>query len=232
MPTRPVRRFRLPGLLVLLCLSGAACHGGGGEGASGVFTNSSLTPTPSFSGPPETVAPSPTRPALPPNPPATSGPASATCVQGWTAPAPGSTQYLSPLPLIRTITHTHGPLKVVDMRYFVGPESPPSEQGYIKEIERWYVKVYDPADYRFQGRFILEHLRFGHGVVAVAPYDTKGFSSPDWSGFQWDAGDTARRSYAGLPGTWEGVRYDFVKGGAGLTIPGLPDAVLGCLAGT
>ncbi len=232
MPTRPALRALLPGFLLVLSLFVGACHSGGGGSASDAFPNSSLTDTPTFSGPSETVAPSPTKPALPPDPPATSGLATTSCVQGWVKPAPGSARYLGPLPLIRRITHTQGPLKVVNMRYFVGPESPPSEQGYIKEIERWYVKVYDPSDYRFQGRFILEHNRFGKGVVAVAPYDSKGFKSPDWSGFQWDAGDLTKRSYPGLPGTWEGIRYDFVKGGAGLTIPGLPDEVLGCLAGT
>ena len=232
MSTRPALWFLLPALVLVVSLSAAACHGGGGDSASDVFTNSSLTPTPSFSGAPTSPVASPTKPALPPKAPPTAGPVSATCDQGWTTPAPLSTQYENPLALIRTVTHTSGPLKVVDMRYFVGPESPPSDQGYIKEIERWYVKVYDPHDYRFQGRFILEHNRFGHGVVAVAPYDTKGFKSPDWSGFQWDSGDLTRHSYPGLPGTWEGVRYDFVKGGAGLTIPGLPKAVQGCLAGT
>jgi hypothetical protein len=118
------------------------------------------------------------------------------------------------------------------MRYFEGPESPPSEQGYLKDIERWYIKLYAKDDPAYQGRFLVEQRRFGRGVVAVAPYDTAGFVSPDWSGFQWDAGDTAPRGYPGLPGTWQGVRYDFVDGGAGLTIPGLPDAVEGCLDGT
>lgn len=232
MPRRSAPRFLLPAVLLALCVFGVACHGSGGGQGSDVFTNSSPTPEPSFSGPTESPVASPTKPALPPDPPATSGLASAKCVQGWIRPASGSAEFANPLVLIRSITHTSGPLKVVDMRYFVGPESPPSEQGYIKEIERWYVKVYDPHDLRFQGRFLLEHNRFGHGVVAVAPYDTKGFHSPDWSGFQWDAGDLTRRAYPGLPGTWEGVRYDFVKGGAGLTIPGLPAEVVGCLAGT
>ncbi len=134
--------------------------------------------------------------------------------------------------MIRRIDPTLGKPAVVDMRYFVGPESPPSEQGYLQDIERWYVKLYDEQDLSYQGRFLVEQMRFGRGVVAVAPYDTQGFRSPDWSGFQWDAGDPARKAYAGLPGTWRGIRYDFVKGGAGLTIPGLPAEVVGCLDGT
>jgi hypothetical protein len=120
-------------------------------------------------------------------------------------------------------------LQVVEMRYFVGPESPPSEQGYLQDIERWYIKLFAVDDPGYQGRFLVEQRRFGRGVVAVAPYDTNGFASPDWSGFQWNAADTARHAYPGLPGTWQGTRYDFVNGGEGLTIPGLPESVAGCL---
>jgi len=217
---------------VLVALSVVACHHKV-DAAPDPFTNSSPTATPSFTPTlAATTPPSPTQPAQSAKPPPTSGPPAQTCVQGWITPAAGSKRYEDPLALIDRISHHKGALKVVDMRYFVGPESPPSEQGYIKEIERWYVKVYDPKDLSFQGRFLLEHNRFGHGVVAVAPYDTKGFRSPDWSGFQFDAGDLTRRTYPGLPGTWEGIRYDFVDGGAGLSIPGLPKAAAGCLSGT
>ena len=215
-----------------MALSVVACHHKV-EASPDPFSNSSPVVTPSFS-PSLTGTPtaSPTQPAVPSKPPLTSALPSASCTLGWVSPAAGSPRYRDPLGLIDRIAHHKGTLKVVDMRFFLGPESPPSDQGYIKEIERWYVKVYDPKDLSFQGRFLLEHNRFGHGVVAVAPYDTKGFRSPDWSGFQWNAGDLTRRTYAGLPGTWEGIRYDFVKGGAGLNIPGLPTAAAGCLNGT
>jgi hypothetical protein len=113
------------------------------------------------------------------------------------------------------------------MRYFTGPESPPSDKGYLAVVERWYVKLYTQDDLRFQGRFLVESRDFGDGVAAVAPYDTEGFRSPDWSGFQWQ--DTEPSPYPGLPGAWRGTRYDFVKGGAGLDIPGLPAEVQGCL---
>jgi hypothetical protein len=216
----------------MMALAVVACHRGS-AGDPDPFKNSPSEATPSFGSPPPSAATaSPTRPALPPQPPTTFGSAGATCAHGWMTPAVGIPRYGNPLELIRRITHHKASLKVVDMRYFLGAESPPSEQGYIKDIERWYVKVYDPKDWRFQGRFIVEQNRFGRGVVAVAPYDTKGFKALDWSGFQWDAGDLTRRTYPGLPGTWEGIRYDFVDGGAGLTIPGLPDEVVGCLAGT
>jgi len=89
-----------------------------------------------------------------------------------------------------------------------------------------------PSDLRYQGRFIVEQRVFGRGVAAVAPYDTEGFSSPDWSGFQYDSAKRMPKLYPGLPGARSGVRYDFVRGGAGLSIPGLPDEVTGCLDGT
>ena len=125
-----------------------------------------------------------------------------------------------------------GPLVVVEMRYFVGPESPSSDQGYLNAVDRWYIKLYAKDDLSFQGRFIVESRQFGRGVAAVAPYDSHGFSSPDWVGLQFDSADMARRTYPGLPGRWSGQPYDFVLGGAGLKISGLPDEVMGCLEGT
>jgi hypothetical protein len=133
--------------------------------------------------------------------------------------------------VIRRATGVEGPLVVVDLRYFVGPESPPSDKGYLLEVERWYVKLWARRDPSFRGRFLVERRRFGAGLVAVAPYDSAGFRSPDWVGFQYDPGARPRR-YPGLPGTWRGVPYDFVRGGAGLRIPGLPGGVRGCLEGT
>jgi hypothetical protein len=118
------------------------------------------------------------------------------------------------------------------MRYFTGPESPPSDKNYLLVVERWYVKLYAKRDPAFQGRFLVEARRYGQGVAAVAPYDARGFRSPDWIGFQYDSGDTTAKSYPALPGTWEGRPYDFVNGGEGLDLPGLPTQVAGCLNGT
>lgn len=175
---------------------------------------------------------SPTPPAMPEFAPPTSGPPTGTCDQGWVTPQTDTPAFTEPLGLIRRITGVEGPLVVVDMRHFTGPESPPSEQGYLIDVERWYIKLYAEDDIAFQGRFLVESRTFGRGVVAVAPYDTTGFSSPDWVGFQFDSAHTARKAYPGLPGAWSGTAYDFVHGGSGLKIPGLPDEVSGCLAGT
>lgn len=192
-------------------------------------TAASPTPTPS-------TLPSPTQPALPKHPPKTNGAPSATCVNGWTTPPAGSPDATDPLGIIRRSTGEKAPFEVVDMRLFVGPESPPSvgdgAKGYLQNIRRWYVKLYAPDDLAFQGRFIVEQRVFGRGLAAVAPYDTKGFRSPDWRGFQYDSSDRQPRVVPGLPGTWTGVEYDFVKGGEGLDIPGLPAAVVGCLRST
>jgi hypothetical protein len=153
-------------------------------------------------------------------------------VNGWVTPKRGSARYEEPLRVIHRVTGVPGRLVVVDMRTFEGPESPPSDKGYLLDVRRWYVKVFAEEDLAFQGRFLVESRVFGTGLVAVAPYDTNGFRSPDWVGFQFDSGDPEERSYPGLPGAWAGVPYDFVDGGAGLQIPGLPDEVVGCLSAT
>lgn len=196
------------------------------EGDDVFFNTPSEEPSPFPSTP---TAPSPTPPAIPETPPATIGGITEACVDGWRTPAADSPLARFPLQVIgRTVRLPSDPV-VVDMRYFTGPESPPSDKGYIATVERWYVKLYSEADLRFQGRFLVESREFGDGVAAVAPYDTKGFRSPDWSGFQWNEADQGRKAYAGLPGRWRGIRYDFVRGGSGLDIPGLPAEVRGCL---
>jgi hypothetical protein len=223
-------RWFLAAVLMLAALG--ACTGGtDGEGPTGATTPATTTPpiTPVLT---PNVTVSPTRPPLPEDPPATTGPAALDCVNGWTAPPEGSDVALSPIGVIRRTTGIDGPLQVVDMRYFTGPESPPSDKGYLLVVERWYVKLFAERDYSFAGRFLVEARRFGQGVAAVAPYDSTGYRSPDWIGFQYDSADPERRTYEGLPGTWAGVPYDFVVGGAGIEIPGLPDDVVGCLTGT
>ena len=223
------RRLALHIVSVSLLL--AACSGGGGDDPS---SNSPPASPPSASAvPPTSVATSPVAPPSPfASPPPKHGAVAIDCVHGWVTPHAGTARFLEPLGIIRRTSGIQGPLVVMDMRYFGGPESPPSEQGYLLEVQRWYVRLYAKDDPAFQGRFLVEARRFGRGLSAVAAFDTSGWSSPDWMGFQFDSTDRTPRSYPGLPGTWEGVPYDFVKGGAGLQIPGLPAEVIGCLAGT
>jgi hypothetical protein len=228
-----MRRFVV--VLALLATVATACDDGGGEEPDGAFASapSAGSPTPSESFVPSaSVAPSPTRPAAPEPAPSTRGAPSPTCVEGWRTPPRDTPLFTDPLGIVRRTAPVDGDFVVVDMRYFTGPESPPSDKGYILEIDRWYIKLYVESDWSYQGRFIVEQRTFGRGVAAVAPYDTKGFRSPDWTGFQWNSADTTAREYPGLPGRWQGIPYDFVKGGAGLEIAGLPDEVRGCLQGT
>ncbi len=210
---------------VCVALALAACTGDDEPGAAS--TTPPVTPI-SQTGP----TASPTPPALPEQPPATRGPVAADCVDGWVTPPRDSHLAVEPLRVIRRVTGVRGPLEVVDLRSYEGPESPPSDKGYLLNIQRWYVKAFAKHDLSFQGRFLVESREFGIGLVAVAPYDTNGFRSPDWIGFQFDSGDPEARAYPGLPGRWAGVPYDFVAGGAGLQIPGLPDEVVGCLSAT
>jgi hypothetical protein len=205
-----------------------ACTGDEPDPAANAVTASSTPPPVSTVS--EAVDVSPTPPALPDEPPATSGPIAADCVNGWKTPKAGSGRFTSPLGVIRRATGVRGELVVVDMRFFEGPESPPSDKGYLLNVQRWYVKLYAANDLSFQGRFLVEARTFGQGLAAVAPYDTSGYRSPDWIGFQFDSGDPEPKRYEGLPGEWSGIPYDFVEGGAGLEIPGLPDEVVGCLS--
>jgi hypothetical protein len=225
-----MRRFFMIAMALALAVVLASCTGDEGAGGAGATAPSSPPPITPVESP--SIAASPTRPALPDEPPLTHGVESSTCVNGWVTPPEDSPRALQPLGIIRKATGVEGPLEVADLRYFQGPESPPSDKGYLLIVQRWYVKLYAKDDLAFQGRFLVEARRFGRGLVAVAPYDTFGFRSPDWIGFQYDSGDPEPKAYPGLPGTWSGIPYDFVKGGEGLTIPGLPEEVAGCLDAT
>jgi hypothetical protein len=222
-----MRRFSALLVAMLAALAVASCNTAAGGASAASTPTASAAQSPSATSAPPT--PSPTRPALPGKPPPRRGAPSATCVNGWRTPAEGSPDATDPLGIIRRTTGLEAPFEVVDMRMFVGPESPPSDKGYLTDIRRWYIKLYAPDDLSFQGRFLVESRRFGRGLSAVAPYDTRGFRSPDWRGFQYDSGDTEARVVPGLPGTWSGVEYDFVKGGEGLDLPGLPASLVGCL---
>lgn len=167
-------------------------------------------------------------------PVATAGPAaaaapSATCVNGWVAPVPGSAEYTEALNLITGQMGVSGDLVVDEMRYFTGPEVWWIAASPDAVVERWYVRASLADDPAFRGRWLLEaRSATVRGISAVAPYDTTGYQSPDWRGF---VGEGPPQTIAGLPGQWGGIEYDFVTGEGDSGNPGLPDEVVGCMPG-
>ena len=163
-------------------------------------------------------------------------PTETACVNGWVDPDDPEQREL-PFHVIRRTLGVDGEFDVVEMRYFEGPESPPSTKGYLQVVDRWYVKARLAGDPSFRGRWLIEERHFGSGVVAVAPFGSAGFESPDWMGFQYETTDPERRRYPGLPGRWAGQPYDFVSGidvESGEPVfrfTGLPPEVAGCLEG-
>jgi hypothetical protein len=130
-----------------------------------------------------------------------------------------------------------GQFKVVEMRYFTGPEVPwltlPPGRTFV---EHWYVKASLVDDPTFRARWLVTQRNAGGGAVAAAaPYETSGFRSPDWRAFEGGDGllgeQPTRYAVPGLPGLWWGHEYDFVTGHDGGD-RGLPVENEGCLAGT
>lgn len=154
-----------------------------------------------------------------PSPPATSGPPTAACVNGWLSPDPAADEHIDALDILVTELGIDGPWQLDGMRYFVGSDG----------VERWYLRGALANDASFRGRFLLERRSdLDAGVIALAPYESSGFHSPDWTGF---VGDGEPQTYLGLPGQWSGTPYDFVTGGASAQ-PGLPADIVGCVGDT
>lgn len=167
----------------------------------------------------ETVTPTPTL--------AQTGVA-ADCVNGWAVAPEGSAEFGTAMYLIERQMEVIGPWTVDEVRYFTGPDVLWAETP-APIVERWYVKA-SLTDQDFRGRWLMERRSdVDFGVVAVAPYETSGYQSPDWTGF---VGDGSPTTYLGLPGQWTGTPYDFVSGSGYNYEPGLPDEVIGCLSGT
>ena len=128
------RPFLLP-IAISAALAVVSCDASTGAtssttGTTPASTTSSMASTTSIAPSPVTTAstlPTPTQPALPHTPPKTQGSPSDTCVNGWTTPPAGSPDATDPLGIIRRSTGEKAAFEVVDMRLFVGPESPPSE---------------------------------------------------------------------------------------------------------
>lgn len=151
------------------------------------------------------------------------------CVNGWSVPAPGTSLRTRPLDLMRRDMGVTGKFRVLEMRYFTGPEVPWVIYPRPPYVEWWYVKAHLVDDPDFRARWLVVYRRpTANGVAAVARFDTTGYRSPDWRGF---IGESEPRTIEGLPGTWIGIDYDFLVGEDGEK-PGLPDENVGCMDGT
>jgi hypothetical protein len=163
--------------------------------------------------------------------------ATVACINGWIIPTDPEQREL-PFHVIRRTMEIDGDFHVVDIRYFEGPEGPPTDKPYLSHVDRWYVKAWLQGDRSFRGRWLIEERSFGSGIAAVAPFDTVGFQSPDWVAFQYEGEEAEAREYPDLPGTWAGTAYDFVSGRyvdtgkPAFRFPGLPPEVAGCLIDT
>jgi hypothetical protein len=153
------------------------------------------------------------------------------CVDGWTTPAPGTARRVDPLDAIRRQMGVTGQFRVLDMRYFTGPEVPWISSPALPTIEWWYVKAELVDDPTFRARWLVVRRSPGvdtEVIAAAAPFGTTGYRSPDWRAF---LGEGEPRAVDGLPGQWAGVEYDFVTGEDG-DKPGLPAENAHCLDGT
>lgn len=213
---------RLPAALAAALVL-AACGGENGEPQEGT----SLPPT--VASPASTSPPPPEPDGFEP----ASGDPSDTCLNGWSRPERDDRVVGEGLRIIRRHMDVKGGFSLQDFRYFEGPESPPSDKGYLMTVRRWYYKGHLRSDPGFRARWLVEEREFGSGIVAVAPYDSQGFRSPHWVGFEYRE-RLEPRSFEGIPGEWRAEPYDFVRGAdePDIRVDGLPPEVRGCMAGT
>lgn len=228
--------------VVLLALALAGCGGTTVTATLTALPPETLTPTATpTSTPLPTPSPTPTPTGTPPveitptpPPTPTASPAAASpwprCINGWTSPPKGDAKRDEGLEILASYMGLTDPLLVDDMRYFVGPDPDNILDPRFENVERWYIKATLSTDPTYRGRWLIERRTADLlGVSAVAPYDTVGYVSPDWHGFE---GEGAPRAIEGLPGLWGGIDYDFVTGEGDSGFPGLPDSQSECLTGT
>ena len=137
-------------------------------------------------------------------------------------------EYDEGLAILESYMGVTGPWTIIDMRYFIGPDAPGIIEPRYDNVQRWYIRAELASDPAFRGRWLLEKRTDQIlGVSAVAPWDSTGYESPDWTGF---FGEGPPQNYLGLPGQWSGTPYDFVTGEGDSGNPGLPPEVTDCLA--
>lgn len=227
-----------PAMLAILL---AACAQPASPTATPVPTASPTAAPTATPGPSPTVAPtaspSPT-PAPTASPSPTLSPAATLaiatswpgCINGWRTPPEGAPKRDAGVTILANYMGLTDPLTVDDMRYFRGPDPDNILEPRYENLERWYIKATLSTDPTYRGRWLVEkRTDTVLGVSAVAPYDTTGYQSPDWSGF---VGEGPPRAIEGLPGMWSGIQYDFVTGEGDSGFPGLPDSQAECMSGT
>jgi hypothetical protein len=152
------------------------------------------------------------------------------CTNGWFNPLPGSPEFDEGVEILGNYMGQLGEWNIVDMRYFTGPDSPGVIEPRFDPVHRWYIRAALVDDPGYKGRWLIEkRTDLILGVSAVAPWDSFGYESPDWTGF---IGEGPPTTYTGLPGQWSGIPYDFVTGEGDGGQPGLPAEVVECLAAT
>lgn len=187
-------------------------------------------PTPPTITPSPTPSPTQSPTATPTSAAVAGGTPSHGCVDGWTAPAFGSAEYTEGLEILSGYMGTTGPWAVAEMRYFTGPDQPGIIEPRYDSVERWYIKASLAEDAGYRGRWLIEKRTDAIlGVSAVAPWDTTGYESPDWTGF---IGDGPPTTYLGLPGQWSGIPFDFVTGEGDGGNAGEPPEIVDCFDGT
>ncbi|HEX4428510.1 MAG TPA: hypothetical protein VHZ96_04490 [Frankiaceae bacterium] len=147
-----------------------------------------------------------------------SGPKSATCVNGWVQPAPGADFYRQATDALQAAQGGTGYV-IHAVRYFAGPLA----SGGIGAV--YYLDVRDP---RLTARVLLVSGA-GPSTAAIAKTGTTGWTQGDWYGFKGsEAAAVTPLPGIPLPGKWAGPSYDPVGGSAPLLSPSLA----GCLAGS
>ena len=121
-------------------------------------------------------------------------------MDGWNTPDVGSSEYDDALGILGDQLGVDGPWQLAAMRYFGGTD----------DVLRWYVRGAMATAANLRGRFLIEARAEDAGVVAVAPYESSGFQSPDWTGF---IGDGEPQTHLGVPGHASGDPHHYRSAG-------------------